>query len=202
MADGEFDASLASWKVWWNRETVQDIAEGLKYCVDVKKLPGQGLLLPKKDVWSSRSLEDLHVNGEGLLTSYPKDRQPSGYLLGDALLKLNRLWGDALPGPVDVNPLKERARRELALAQGCQLKKLLSFVRTSALKADRGRRESTTYLKSLANQRLAMKACKGKQTSPTASTTASASDPAPSPSSSTPTMPLECSIHIYLFYNV
>lgn len=178
-------ASLASWKVWWDAETATQVALGLKEHVDPRALPGQGVLIPEKTTFNARALEDEHIGrvAEGLLTAYPKHRQPSSYLLGDALLSLNQMWGNSLLGAAESNLLKEKSRRELALAQGCQLKRLLSFIRTSALKASKGRTATTTYLKSLANERLLRKASLESTPSPTSSTHAGSS-PAGNPSSS------------------
>ena len=186
------DAPLAPWKVWWDADVVDKVAAGLKEHIDPRALPGQGLLIPEKATFCAKSLEDDHIGrvAEGLLTSYPKERQPSSYLLGEALLSLNRMWHGSLLGPVESNPLKEKSRRELALAQGCQLKRLLSFIRTSALKTSKGRTASATYLKSLANERLLLKKASSIASSPTSSTAAGSPVGHSTSSASTPSQRL------------
>ncbi len=63
------------------------------------------------------------------------------------------MWKGALLGGQQKSALKEKVRRDTALAEGGKLKKLLSYIRTSALKADQGKTPEITYLKTLANER-------------------------------------------------
>ena len=87
---------------------------------------------------------------EGMLQSYPPERDPSSYLLGDAVLVLNKLMADVLLGAANAKPVSEKARRSQALQEGTQLKMLLSYVRASSNRSERGRCEGVTYLKELA----------------------------------------------------
>ena len=144
---------LATWKTWWNFDMVGRIARSLQE--HVERLPAQGRLLTHA-TFGAAEVKDKHVAcvAEALLLSYPSDKQPSAYLLGDAILELDKAWGHSLLGSVQENPVRERSRRDDALSQGVQLKKLLSYMRTSARRADLGRCEEVTYLKSLANRRI------------------------------------------------
>ena len=146
---------LATWKTWWGPELATQIGESLKNNLDLRQLPRGGILVPKSD-FKSDDLRDPLIGSivEGLVTSYPTNRQPSGYLLGDSVLELDRLLGYCIFGKPDTNPIKERARRDDALTEGGKLKKLLSYVRTSACKSEVGRTDDVTYLKQLANQRV------------------------------------------------
>ena len=147
---------LAEWKVWWGQEVVEKIAKSLHEHIDVQRLPGQGQILETSSFNAGVLEKSTHVQcvAEALLRSYPNDRQPSAYLLGDSVLKLNALWNHSLLGPPhEENPIKEKSRRELALGEGDRLKKLLAYVRASALKTQYGRKAETTFLKSLANER-------------------------------------------------
>ena len=177
MANESHDAPLATWKTWWPHDLVDKLAESLREMVDVRQLPGGGLLVSDARPCAA-TLKDPHTANvvEALLRAYPGHRQPSGYLLGDTIMRLDRLWNHALLGAFDTHPLKEKARRERALMQGAQLKKLLSYTRTSALKTSYGRSAGTTFLKGLANERL--KHCK-KSTSPTSSPTSSTATGSP-----------------------
>lgn len=170
---------LASWKTWWSPELPRNIAQTILDNIDVRKLPRDGMLLAK-DSFRSEDLKECHTAAvvEGLLLAYPKDRHPSAYLLGDAVLELNTLMNKSLLGPEHANPIKEISRRDDALGEGAKLKKLLSFVRNSSLKHDVGKTAAATYLKQLANSRVV----RGKDRSVSSSTTAS-SDSQLSPSS-------------------
>ena len=170
---------LASWKTWWSPELPRNIAQSILDNIDVRKLPRDGLLLTK-DSFRSEDLKDCHTAAvvEGLLLAYPKERHPSAYLLGDAVLELNTLMNQSLLGPQHANPVKENSRRDDALGEGAKLKKLLSFVRNSSLKHDVGKTATATYLKQLANSRVV----RGKDRSVSSSTIGS-SDSQPSPSS-------------------
>lgn len=171
---------LASWRTWWDKDLATKIAATLKQHVDPKKLPGRGTLLSGRHL-TAEILKETHVASvaEALLIAYPLERQPSGYLLGDSVLQLDKMWnGGLLGGPSD-NPMTESVRRENALAEGGKLKKLLSYVRTSGLKNQNGKTEEISYLKSLANKRSA-----GIRRQSSASTASTASTTADSPGSS------------------
>ena len=145
---------LAHWKTWWDKDLAVAIASSLNQHIQPRNLPGYGCLLGAIH-FNGDSLKNVHVASitEALLVSYPSDRQPSGYLLGYAVLELDKIWNGSLLGGASDSPIKERARRDSALAQGGRLKALLSYIRTSALKAENGKSEQVTYLKTLANQR-------------------------------------------------
>lgn len=146
---------LATWKTWWGSNLPSSIGASIHKHLDVRKIPGGGRVLTK-DTFRADDLKDPYIASvlEGLLTSYPKDKQPSAYLLGDAVLELDKLMNHSLLGHPETNPCKELSRRDDALAEGGKLRKLLSWARTSALKSNIGRNESSTYLKQLANQRV------------------------------------------------
>ena len=155
LASPIHERSLASWKTWWDNDLVGDVAKAIRDHVDVRKLPGGGQLLLFAS-FNADSMKDAHTANvaESMLLTYPSDKQPSAYMLGDAVLELDKSWsGGLLGGPQD-NPIKEKTRRDAALGEGQKLKKLLSYVRTSALKTEFGRSPEVTYLKSLANKRL------------------------------------------------
>lgn len=145
---------LASWKTWWSQDIPKMVAKSLQQHIETTKLPGGGRLLTTTS-FSGELMKDPHVGNvaEGLLLSYPKDHQPSAYLLGDSVLYLDLMWKGALLGGQQKSALKEKVRRDTALAEGSKMKKLLSYIRTSALKADQGKTPEITYLKSLANER-------------------------------------------------
>lgn len=143
---------LAGWKVWWGYDLVEKVAMCLKE--HIKRLPGQGKLLSQAS-FAAVDMQDDNVAcvAEALLLSYPADKQPSAYMLGDSVLVLDSLWSHALLGKPQENPCREKVRRDDALSQGMQLKKLLSYVRTIARRAELGRTDTVTYLKGLANKR-------------------------------------------------
>ena len=145
---------LAAWKTWWDPELPKAIAESLNSHIDPLQLPGKGCLLANSH-FNGNSLKDPHTANvsEAMLLKYPENRQPSGYLLGDSVMHLDVLWNGSLLGGVQNSPLKENKRRENALGEGGKLKKLLSYVRSSALKSENGKTPEITYLKGLANQR-------------------------------------------------
>lgn len=167
MAMSKQAIPLANWKTWWGPELAAEIGESLKSNLDLRKLPRGGILLPKSD-FKADDLRDPLIGSivEGLLKSYPTDRQPSGYLLGDSVLELDRLLGYCIFGFPDTNPIKDRRRRDDALTEGAKLKKLLSYVRTSACKSDVGRTHEVTYLKQLANNRVRRANCRNAALAP------------------------------------
>lgn len=166
---------LTPWKTWWSdapESVPRKVAIALRENIDTQNLPGQGRILEKTVTCAADLEQSLHASSvaEALLVSYPADRQPSGWLLGEACLELNCLWGGALFGEPDENPIKEQYRRDNALAEGEKLKKLLAYIRNSAVKSDKGRNERVTFLKQLANKRTRQRSLSGKSPS-TASTT-------------------------------
>ena len=169
---------LASWKTWWGPELPCEIAKVLFDSIDPRNLPRGGKLLTT-DSFRAADLKDVHISSlvEGLLKSYPGERQPSGYLLGDAILELDKLMNHMLIGHPQENPVKETSRRDDALAEGGKLRKLLSFMRTSALKSDVGRTPESTYLKQLANERPMRSTSKSSLASTRSPSTASCGSP-------------------------
>ena len=145
---------LASWKVWWGPDVPLKVADSLVEHINPKKLPGGGRLL-STDHFTGEVVKDPHVASvaEALLLAYPPNRQPSSYLLGDAVIQLDLRWKGSLLGGHQSSPVKEKLRRDDALAEGGKLKKLISYMRTSALKAENGKTPKVTYLKTLANNR-------------------------------------------------
>lgn len=145
---------LADWRTWWTPDIPETIAKAMKDHINVQRLPGNGCILNTSH-FNGDIIKDPHISSvaEALLVAYPKNRQPSGYLLGDVVLKLDDLWNGSLLGGAKESPITERSRRDNALSEGGRLKKLLSYVRTSALKSENGKSAEVTYLKSLANQR-------------------------------------------------
>ena len=146
---------MATWKTWWDPSLPRSIAKALQESTDFTKIPGGGKLL-ETDSFRSEDLKNPHVAlvVEGLLRSYPSDKQPSGYLLADAVMYLDLAMNHSLLGPPQSNPIKERSRRDRGLVEGGKLRKLLSFVRTSSLKHTVGKTPESTYMKQLANARV------------------------------------------------
>ena len=186
---------LASWKTWWSSEVAETIAQSLHNHVDVKKLPRNGYILEKSE-FKTEDLRDHHISAvvEGLIKAYPLDKQPSGYLLGDAALAFNRILNNSIFGPPQSNPIMEKSRRDGALAEGGKMKKLLSYVRTSGLKNEVGRTCDITYLKQLANHRVV----RVKKYGSTA--TRSTSSGSRSPSMASIASPSTCLGFIYHFW--
>ena len=88
---------LADWRTWWTPDIPETIAKAMKYHINVRKLPGNGCILNTSH-FNGDVIKDAHISSvaEALLVSYPKNRQPSGYLLGDVVLKLDDLWNGSL----------------------------------------------------------------------------------------------------------
>lgn len=146
---------LASWKTWWaSTNVVAEIATALHSTLDPTKFPGGGKLVELKSPGkvSPADLGDCHTSRviQVLLCSFPASKEASAYLLGDVVMKLNSLMGDSLFGSQKANPVEEVARRDLALKQGGYLKLLLSYVRNSSGRTNRGRTANVTFLKELA----------------------------------------------------
>ena len=152
-ADGGFK-SLASWRSWWSGKPIaRELAESLQKHMDPTKIPGDGrlILLNVASKVSQSDLQDHHKCrlAEALLHAYPPEKDPSSYLLGDAVLHLDTLMGNAILGKPSLNPMVEKARRDNALKDGANLKYLLSYIRNSAGRHEKGRSASITYLKEL-----------------------------------------------------
>ena len=196
MAMSKPDLPLATWKVWWGPELADQIALSLKNYVDPKLLPGGGRLLTKME-FRSEDLRNPFIGSivEGLCKSYPLDRQPSAYLLGDAILSLDRLLNHGLLRSSNGNPITEKLRRDDALAEGGRLKKLLSYVRLSGAKSDVGRSSDVTYLKQLANHRIKRSHSRHSALSSTSGTVTPVSPQASSPACSSP-------LGLFIFFSV
>ena len=103
-------------KTWWGTEEVQTVAKILQAHIDPLKLPRGGMLLLSNE-FNGEVIKNHHVStvAEALLLSYPLDRQPSAYLLGDAVIQLDSLWNGALMGGPQSSLVKEKLRRDNAL---------------------------------------------------------------------------------------
>lgn len=146
---------LASWKTWWaSTNVVAEIAAALHSNLDPTLFPGGGRLVELKSPSkvTPADLDDPHTSRvvECVLVSFPASKEASAYLLGDVVMKLNSLMGDSLLGSQKANPCEEASRRDLALKQGGYLKMLLSYVRNSSGRTNRGRSPGVTFLKELA----------------------------------------------------
>ena len=97
------------------------------------KLPKGKLVELKYGKVCQADLEDPHTNSvvEGMLAGYPPEKEPSGYLLGDVVLRIDKDVGHVILGPRKVNPLEEKARRDQELSQGAAMKLLLSYGRNA-----------------------------------------------------------------------
>lgn len=147
---------LANWKTRWGGDLANKIGMSLKSHVDASKLPGRGCLLDIGETLThSQFQEDSHLSFvcEAVLKAYPKERLGSAYLLGDAVLHLDAEWNHSLLGQPSNNPMQEKARRDRALREGAKLKKVLSYVRSSAYRNELAKCSGLAYLKKLANER-------------------------------------------------
>lgn len=169
--------SLAPWKTWWGSTPVaHDLACSVKECIDPTKIPGGGVFL-SFNVSGKVTVPDLQDGHsarvlEGILRSYPAEKDPSAYLLGDSLLHLNDMLGGCIFGPHAPNPINEKCRREKILKEGTKMKQLLSYVRASSGRTDKGRSATVTFLKELALSRGRPK--RSKSASPSTCSTLSA----------------------------
>lgn len=169
---------LAQWKTWWSPDDVERIAASLVKNIDPVKLPEKKLVnLAACNKVSIDDVEDAHTAKvvEGLVESYPPEKEPSAYLLGDVVLRVNLKLGGIILGHQKVNPLDERARRNEALKQGSLLKLLLSYIRGSTHRCEKGRTPGVTYLKELTRSkgRPARKSPGSSSPAPSACSTAS-----------------------------
>ena len=165
---------LATWKTWWTSADAASIAAAIHSNLDSNLLPGHGNLVTLKSVGrvGPADLDDSHTGRilQALLDSYPVNKDPSGYLLGDSIMHLNVLMGETLLGGQKANPFEERNRRDCALKQGAVLKLLLSYTRNSSNRTTKGRSPNVTFLKELAGSKGRVR--KGSP-SPSTSSTAS-----------------------------
>ena len=146
--------SLASWKAWWSKgEVAQQIASAICHYVDTTKLPGGGKLmeLALSTKITEADFKKPHVSQlpEALIHAYPADKDPSGYLLGDAVLHVDERWGHVVLGAPPGNPMTEKVRRDRALKEGAQLKLLLAYVRSRSARTLEARDPNLKYLKEL-----------------------------------------------------
>ena len=171
--------SLATWKTWWQEGSAHlAVAEGLVKYVNTRDLPGSGELVSlfEKGKVTEHDLEQEHTCRvvEALLKTYPADKQPSAYCLGDAVQKVDHVWCHVILGKPSDNPCVEKARRDQALREGHKLKLLLSYIRNSSSRHDKGRKATVTFLKELANSqprpRKGSKSGGSELASPTSST--------------------------------
>ena len=154
MADSSF-RSTASWKSWWTGKPIaKEIAESIYKHIDPTKCAGNGRLVTLA-VAGKVTLADVQDEfkaklTEGILLVYPPNKDASAYLLADAVLHLDILMGHSILGFPSANPMVESSRRDRALKDGTNLKWLLSYIRNSSGRHEKGRDATVTYLKELA----------------------------------------------------
>ena len=176
--------SLAPWKSWWKgTDFPKNVAKSMYDYMDTTQIAGNGRLL-HLDTKGKATEKDAKTHAklcEGLLRAYPAERDPSGYLLGDSVLHLDIMLNHAILGRPEGNPMKEASRRDNALRDGTNLKLLLSYIRNSSARSDKGRHVEITYLKDLVNtnfkpkRRSGVSVCSSTATpSPTSPSTCSA----------------------------
>ena len=199
--------SLANWTCWWSGTSLpMDLAKSFHTHVDPTKLPKEGrlitLLTPGKVTMGD--LQDFHKGklAEAMLHVYPGDKDPSAYLLADSVLHLDIMLSHSVLGRPSNNPMEEKSRRDRALKDGSNLKLLLSYIRNSSGRHEKGRVPCITYLKELAVSKH-----KAKRVRSPAGVGSTASSSPPSPSSSTCTTildgnpPSDYSISPFLVFN-
>ena len=168
---------LAQWKTWWVNTDVADlVAKSIQSCMNPTKLPKGKLVELKNGKVCQADLEDPHTNSvvEGMLAGYPPEKEPSSYLLGDVVMRIDKDVGHVILGPPKVNPLEEKARRDQALSQGATMKLLLSYVRNATGRTEKGRVPAVTYLKEIAMSKGRPTRKKGCSPSPSTCSTLSA----------------------------
>ena len=147
--------SLAGWKTWWTGSSLaRDLAVSMRQMIDPTKIEGQGRLL-KLHQTGKPCVQDFQDElkaklTEAMLNVFPPDKDASAYLLGDAVLHLDELLGHSVLGKPSENPMVETDRRVRALKDGTNLKYLLSHIRNSTARHEKGRVQQVTYLKELA----------------------------------------------------
>ena len=154
MADSSF-RSTASWKSWWTGKPIaKKIAESIYKHIDPTRCAGNGRLVTLATA-GKVTLADLQDEfkarlTEGILLVYPSNKDASAYLLADAVLHLDILMGHSVLGFPSANPMVESSRRDRALKDGTNMKWLLSYIRNSSGRHEKGRDSTVTYLKELA----------------------------------------------------
>ena len=170
--------SLATWKTWWSDGSISlELSAALVKHLDTTHMKGGQLVTlenPRKI-----SEKDLHVKvntqvAEAMIEVYPPHKDPSGYLLGDSVLRLDEAIGFMICGKPQLNPLLEEERRKKALAEGGKMRLMLSYIRAKAGRTEKGRTPEVSYLKELWLEKLAQSEPKRSRTSsPTTSSTKS-----------------------------
>ena len=178
--------SLASWKTWWSDGHVSlAIAEALVKRVETMNLVGGSLLQLSNCKKIQEHDLQAKINAqvaEAVLEAYPADKEPSGYLLGDAILRCDSVWGHVMCGKPSANPLEEKDRRSRALKEGSKVRLLLSYMRHRASRSERGRTPEVTYLKELCMANQSSEKRGRKKSSPLSSPTGSTVSGPPSTS--------------------
>ena len=178
--------SLASWKTWWSDGHVSlAIAEALVKRVETMNLVGGSLLQLSNCKKIQEHDLQAKINAqvaEAVLEAYPADKEPSGYLLGDAILRCDSVWGHVMCGKPSANPLEEKDRRSRALKEGSKVRLLLSYMRHRASRSERGRTPEATYLKELCMANQSSEKRGRKKSSPLSSPTGSTVSGPPSTS--------------------
>ena len=147
--------STANWKTWWSGSSMaKELAEMMFKLIDPTKIAGEGRLV-KLDVAGKPGQSDFKDDlkcklTEAMLLVYPPEKDVSGYLLADAVLLLDKMFSHAVLGKPQANPMVEQDRRGRALKDGANLKLLLSHIRNTSARHEKGRVPQVTYLKELA----------------------------------------------------
>lgn len=207
--------SLALWKAWWsNGEVAQQVASAICHYVDTTKLPGGGKLvdLASSTKVSETDFKNTHVSqlAEALIHAYPSNKDPSGYLLGDAVLHVDQRWGHVILGQPSANPMTEKVRRDRALKEGAKLKLLLSYVRARSARTRAARDPNLKYLKELCSDKKGAGRKGSPSPAPSTHSTASATtlimgetgESPPSSSSSSRQFVRTIEKHTYSFFGI
>ena len=155
-----------------------EISEALVKTIDTTNLVGGKLLILEnsKKIQEKDFMNVLNSQvAEVLIEHFPPTKDPSGYLLGDAVLRYDSAIGHMICGKPSPNPILEEERRKRALGEGSKMKLLLSYIRARSSRTDKGRFPEMTYLKEMW---LAKKPAdkRSKTSSPTPSVTSDRSD--------------------------
>lgn len=152
--------SLAPWKHWWSEKDTAKVAEAVAKRLVVKDLPGKGevVQLKEKGKVGEKDFTKEYANNsavaEGLLIAFPGDKQGSGYFFGDAMLQMNDTYfNGGILGRFEENPLREDARRNLALKEGAKWKLLLAYVRQRASRTSGANLPVIVHLKKLTGRK-------------------------------------------------
>lgn len=149
------EKSLAAWKVWWAAGDIETCVEQLLLRVVPTNMPGGGQLIKISQPIHTADFRCPNLAGatEAIIRAYPASRVPSAYFFGDVVLLYNIKTNFGLLGPPEANPVKEQARRDLALTEGKKLSLLLAYIRRVSSKTKVGATPAITYLKSLVQPR-------------------------------------------------